>query len=48
MIKVTKISNQISLSTNLTEVQKLESGLRGLRNVIEPEDLQNINATVKL
>ena len=27
MIKMTKISNQISLYTKLTKVQKLESGL---------------------
>ena len=30
MIKMTKISNQISLCTNLTKVQKLQSGVRTL------------------
>ncbi len=35
MTIMTKISNQISLYTNVTEVQKLESGLLGVKGRLQ-------------
>ena len=54
MIEITKISNQISLYTNLTKVQKLEPRLQGLgiktNNLLTQEEvasssLQNPSST---